>query len=171
MKILRNVTIEKLREYRQSYGNKELVNYPFVLVFEKNISLLDKYGNHVRTMIIGTKLLISFSGSEISERSFKILTNKAKKEAFKLSEIAVIEQKKKIEATLEIVAKQKADLYYFFQNNPEKIDKFKKAIESMSSSKWRNKLRMLAAKYINNEKFDGMELSAVDIREVVYTFN
>ena len=76
MKILANATITKLREYSQSYGSEETLNIPFIKVYEKEIQLFNELGNITRKMRIGTKVLKSFNGHEITERTFNMRTKK-----------------------------------------------------------------------------------------------
>ena len=74
MKILSNATITKLREYSRSYGSEETIEVSFIIEFENEIQLFSSFGLHQRTMRKGTKLLKSFSGIEITERTFKSRT-------------------------------------------------------------------------------------------------
>ena len=76
MKILANATVTKLREYSKSYGSEETKKVDFIKEFDKEIKLFNSFGAHLRTMRKGTKLLKSFSGVEISERTFKGRTKK-----------------------------------------------------------------------------------------------
>lgn len=76
MKILSNATITKLREYSQSYSSEETIEVSFIKEFENEIKLFNSFGAHLRTMRKGTKLLKSFSGVEITERTFKSRTKK-----------------------------------------------------------------------------------------------
>ena len=76
MKILANATVTKLRECLQSYGAPETIGFSFIKEFDKEIQLFNSFGAHLRTMRKGTKLLKSFSGVEITERTFKSRTKK-----------------------------------------------------------------------------------------------
>ena len=76
MKILANATITKLRENKKSYGAPETIEVSFIKEFENEIQLFNYLGAHIRTMRNGTKLLKSFSGVEITERTFKSRTKK-----------------------------------------------------------------------------------------------
>ena len=76
MKILANAAVTKLREYSQSYGSPETIEVSFIKEFDNEIQLFNSFGAHIRTMRKGTKLLKSFSGVEISERTFKSRTKK-----------------------------------------------------------------------------------------------
>ena len=76
MKILANATITKLRENKKSYGLEETKKVDFIKEFENEIQLFNYLGAHIRTMRKGTKLLKSFSGVEITERTFKSRTKK-----------------------------------------------------------------------------------------------
>ena len=75
-KYLANATITKLREYSKSYGSEETKKLDFIKEFDNEIQLFNYFGAHLRTMRKGTKLLKSFSGVEISERTFKSRTKK-----------------------------------------------------------------------------------------------
>ena len=74
MKILSNATVTKLREYSKSYGAPETIEISFIKEFDNEIQLFNYLGAHLRTMRKGTKLLKSFSGVEITERTFKSRT-------------------------------------------------------------------------------------------------
>ena len=76
MKILADATITKLREYSKSYGSEETKKLDFIKEFDNEIQLFNYFGAHLRTMRKGTKLLKSFSGVEITERTFKSRTKK-----------------------------------------------------------------------------------------------
>ena len=76
MKILANATVTKLRENKKSYGSEETKKADFIKEFENEIQLFNSFGAHLRTMRKGTKVLKSFSGVEISERTFKSRTKK-----------------------------------------------------------------------------------------------
>ena len=76
MKILANATITKLKEYSRSYGSEETIEVSFIKEFENEIQLFNSIGRHQRTMRKATKLLKSFSGDEITERTFKSRTKK-----------------------------------------------------------------------------------------------
>lgn len=76
MKILSNATITKLRENKKSYGLEETKKVDFIKEFDNEIQLFNSFGSHLRTFRKGTKLLKSFSGVEITERSYKIRTKK-----------------------------------------------------------------------------------------------
>ena len=76
MKILANATNIKLREYSKSYGAPEIIEVSFIKEFDKEIQLFNSFGAHIRTMRKWTKLLKSFSGVEITERTYKMRTKK-----------------------------------------------------------------------------------------------
>lgn len=77
MKILMNATVTKLKEYSRSYGVAEEIFYPFLRENEKSIECLNDLGNHCRSFKKNTKLLISFTGKEITERAFRMRCKKA----------------------------------------------------------------------------------------------
>ncbi len=76
MKILANAIITKLRENKKSYGAPETIEVSFIKEFDNEIQLFNYFGAHQRTMRKGTKLLKSFFGVEITERTFKSRTKK-----------------------------------------------------------------------------------------------
>ena len=76
MKTLANATVTKLREYSRSYGSEETKKVDFIKEFDNEIQLFNYLGAHLRTMRKGTKLLKSFSGVEITERTFNSRTKK-----------------------------------------------------------------------------------------------
>ena len=80
MKVLSNCTLTKLREYSQSYGAAETIDIPYIKEYENEIVLLNQYGEKIRTLKKGTKLLISYTGEEITDRQLVVRSNKAKKE-------------------------------------------------------------------------------------------
>lgn len=169
-KILANCQLTKLKEYSQSYGGPETIDYSFIKEFNNEIRCFWSDGSHIRTFKKGTKLLISFKGTEISEKAFKIRVNKAIKanearqtENARLNEIN-INRIKAIEAI------QLAKWNEFLTNNPEKIQKYKDKQTALPSSKWRNLLRLKFSKHCNNDTFDGMEVSAAQLRDVLYSF-
>ena len=71
MKILSNATVTKLRENKKSYGAPEMIEVSFIKEFDNEIQLFNSFGSHQRTLRKGTKLLKSFSGNKITERTFK----------------------------------------------------------------------------------------------------
>ena len=77
--IYANCELKKLREYSKAYGSAETIRVPFIRANEKTIDLLNVCGNITRTMRKGTKVLINYHGTAISERAFKLRINKAKK--------------------------------------------------------------------------------------------
>ena len=104
--IYKNCEVVKLREYSKSYGSRETIKVSFIKEFNNEIWLLNNEGQHIRTLRKHTKLLISYSGILITERSFKILRGKNKKEnAAKRLEFLKIEEEKK---QAEILALQPA---------------------------------------------------------------
>lgn len=54
--------------------------------------------------------------------------------------------------------------------NKERATRYLSKVQAMSSHKWRNWLRMKAAKHINDGKFDGMVLSAPELLSIVNDF-
>lgn len=168
MKVLFNCSIAKLREYRQAYGTPETISASFIKEFHNEIWLLNECGEHVRTMRKGTKLLISFSGIEITERQFLGRTKKAieKRTAKK---IATIEENKIAQQERQTIAAQQAAKWIeFLEANPESKAKYILKCKTMPSSKWRNYLRMKAAKHINNECFSTLEISAPELAEILH---
>lgn len=170
IKIFKNCKIQKLREYAQSYGNIETILIPFIKEFSNEIHLLDDEGKHTRTMRKGTKLLKGFSGVEISERSFKILTGKNKR----ANDIIKAERKAVQEAENEIFRKQNFEdlenLRKEFATDSKFLEKIKYRIENYSSKHWRNWVRMKVCQRIANENFSAFTLSASQIRDIANEF-
>ena len=77
--ILSNAKVAKLNEYRLSYGQPQTIEVPFVKVFVNEIHLINEVGTVIRVMKRGTKVLKSFTGTEISEKAFKTRINESKK--------------------------------------------------------------------------------------------
>jgi hypothetical protein len=77
LNIYANGSVSKLKEYSQSYGN-EVVEFEGCYIFEyqNEIKIFDLFGRLLRTMKKGTKVLKSFTGTLISERTFKMRTKK-----------------------------------------------------------------------------------------------
>lgn len=169
MKTLANATVTKLKEYSQSYGQPETIKVPFINVLANEIHLLNEFGKVTRIMRKGTKLLIDYNGTEISERAFKIRTNKASLVAKEAAAIAEKEQEQRAAANQIITEKQLSDWIEFIKANPDKVAQLKEKISTMPSSKWRNLLRMKAAKYINLGKFDTLMLSAPQLKSTIYS--
>jgi hypothetical protein len=153
MKVLSNCTVTKLREYSQS----------FIREYEKEICLVNDYGHVIRTMKKGTKVLIHFAGEEITERQFNTRVNKANR-------LKDIERNKENESLAErnrIADRQLALWVSFIDSNPDKKERYLAKCNTMPSSKWRNYLRMKAARHINNESFAGLEVSAPDLKSAL----
>ena len=168
MKVLSNCTVTKLREYSKSYGTKETLNFAYIKEFDKEIWLLNECGEHIRTLRKNTKLLLSFEGKEITLRQ---LNTRCKKAVFSRS-IAINERlakQKEIEGIFNAENKRQLILWgKFINENPESKAKYIQKIQEKSSSKWRNYLRMKAAKHINNEEFKGMVLSPSQLKDILY---
>ena len=168
MKVLKNCTLIKLREYSSSDGSRETICIPYIKEYENEIMLFNSLGNCTRTMKKGTKLLISFSGKEIKEEIFLKNTKKAIKlhleECKKERERA--EQKQR--EINNIAEKQGEKWNEFLKANPSSAEKYKTKVNILPSSKWRNYLRMKAAKNINAEKFEGLEISAPKLKAILF---
>ena len=160
MKVLTNCTVKKLREYAQSYGAPEIISVPYINELDKEIWLLNECGEHTRTLRKNTKLLISFSGKEITLRQ---LTGKAKKSTLLRSEKRqqYLSDQKVKQDERNVIADNQAQMWVkFLSDNPQSKAKYIEKVNTLSSSKWRNYLRMKAAKHINNGEFNGLEISA-----------
>lgn len=168
MKVLSNCSLTKLREYRQSYGSQETLNVPYIKEFANEIWLCNECGEHTRTMKKGTKLLISFIGKEITQRQLIVRANKAilQRTNKRLAYMAANEIAQK-ERQL-IADAQAAKWTDFLANNPESKAKYIAKCETMSSGKWRNYLRLKAAKHINGESFQHLEISAPQLKAALY---
>lgn len=152
MKVLSNCTVTKLREYSQSYGSPKTLNVPYIKEFANEIWLLNDCGEHTRTMRKGTKVLISFKGTEITERQLKTRANKAIAERTS-QRLKAIEEQRQQES---IAAEQLTKWKMFLQANPDKKDYFKEKGKAMPSKKFENYLTMKFAKNCNNEIFAGI---------------
>jgi len=169
MKIYAFAQVEKLREYRKSYGSPEVIEVFYIIENENSIELLNERGSIIRTMRKGTKVLINWSGKEITERTLKGRTKKATKDfETRRAESMEIQRKERSER-LEAENKQAEMLRNYFNLFPSKLEKFKRTIEVMSSKKWRAKVKLLAVRGINDEKFEGFLLSPSRIKEIVYS--
>lgn len=139
-RILANCKIVKLREYSKSYGAPETIEVPFLLVFEKEIHLKKETGITYRVMRKGTRLLQSFTGTEISEKAFKLRTNKAKKleeiENQKRDEAQRIADENRILNQNQI----KSEIAYYFTD--EKIEEIKEKLSHKNSKQTKNYLKM-----------------------------
>lgn len=166
MKILSNCELSKLKEYAKSYGNTEVLNIPFIHEYENTIICYNKTGKHLRTFKKGTKLLVSFKGKEISQRSYKMRINKAikaenieaKEKLEKVFLIETISQKKHLE--------QSEALKNIFINDSLFLSKIKNMISELSSQKWRKKVKLKVCQKIANEKFNKLFLTPTDIRNI-----
>jgi phosphorylcholine metabolism protein LicD len=174
MKILANASVTKLRELSKAYGAPETIQVSFIKEFDKEIWLCNSFGNHIRTLKKGTKLLISFFGIEISQRALNLRVKKA----VKFNEINRLEREAKDEVyqkARNIIAKNQLSKWVeLLKSDRTRIDRYKSKIENSSSnasrsSNWRNWLRMKAAKHINDGKFEGLEVSVPELRESVYS--
>lgn len=169
LSIFSNATIVKLKEYRKSYGSPESIVYPYIKEFNNEIHLFNSSGNHLRTLRKGTKLLISYTGTLITERAFKLRVNKA----IALKDLKNFKSKSRgytsILRRFEFSARQAELWTNFLIENPEKVIKYKSKVASMPSSKWRNLLRLKAAKHFNGGQFTGLEISANELLDILNT--
>lgn len=167
MKILTKTSVTKRVEYSQSYGGAETIECAFIKEFDKEIQMVSQTGNHIRTFKKGTKLLISFKGVEITERQFSLRVKKAKKVA---ESSALIQNKINSDKLAERNAAAAMQLGAWKQlliENPDKAAKYISKMANMASSKWRNLLRLKAAKHVNNGPFEGLEVTASELRDVL----
>jgi len=117
-RILKNVAVYKLREYRKRYGAPETVNCAYGIDNEKSLTVLDRLGNEVRTFKKGTKLLLGFTCEKtISQNYFKAQIRQAKSEheqILKESErLRKIEQEaftERVAGAIEIVDANRSDI-------------------------------------------------------------
>ena len=165
MKTLANATVTKLREYSQSYGAPETIEVSFIKEFDKEIQLFDSLGRHQRTMKKGTKLLISFTGKEITERTFKARTNKAMKAHKERIEVERLKDEAKYAENQKLASEQLISWSEFLKNNPEKVAKYSVKINQMNHSKMRNYLKMKFAKHCNNENFQNIAVNGGQLRD------
>lgn len=167
MKILANVTVKKLKEYSRSYGKPQEVHYPFAKVLPKEIRLYTERGTHLRTLRIGTKLLIDFSGTPISERTFNMRIKKAADLWKKESESRQKNYSEICKAEYETAIAQAELWEKFLRDNPEKVLKYAGKIEHMNTRKGEDYLKLKVAKHINDGKFKGLTVSAGDLRSIL----
>lgn len=165
--ILSNCSVIKLREYSQSYGQPETIKVPYIKVYDKEIILLTESGSHYRTMRKGTKLLVDYSGIQITERAFKMRTNKVKKANEAKAKLQAEQDRLKKEANNRAANKFIYLWENMLQENPERCKRYlaetkTRPSNSSRSGNWRNWLRMKAAKHINNGHFD-LPVSAPDL--------
>lgn len=171
MKILKNATVTKLKEYSRSYGPAHTINVDFIIEYENQIILLTKTGAAYRSLKKGTKLLISFTGTEITERAFKMAC-KNMASAIKMANLRAEEERIKQEYRNDVADKQLKQWIEFLKANPDKIEKYKNKVaaspsNSSRSGNWRNWLRMKAAKHINSGQFNGLEVSAPELMDTL----
>lgn len=167
--ILANAQVTKLREYSKSYGAPETIEVSFIKVFEKEIQLYNSIGMHIRTMRKETKLLISFTGTSVTEEQFSNEVEANRKAWDEKREAKRIEDEKKFAAAKKICAEQLEAWKNFLIANPEKISKYVSAVKEKSSKKWRPWLRMKAANKVNNGKFEGFMPSPAELKDVLYS--
>ena len=168
-RVLANVEITKLREYSQSYGSKETIIVPFVKEYEKEIVIINQFGDYIRSMKKGTKLLIGFKGTEISERAFKMRTKKATDERNFEREIAKIEQEIMYIANGFLRQDQERDFVKVLKANPELAEKIKTRIDTTPSKNWRNWVKLQAVKALDLKTFDELRLDPRGIKELTYS--
>jgi hypothetical protein len=168
MKVLSNCSVTKLKEYGQSYGSPEITPVPYIKEFEKEIWLCNDCGEHYRTMKKGTKLLISYSGKEITQRQLKGRTNKAVLKRSADRQVYLAAEELKQQERQAIAAVQLQMWVKFLSENPESKEKYISKVNTMPSSKWRNYLKLKAARHINSESFHGLEISAPQLKEALF---
>lgn len=166
--IYANATVTKLKENSMSYGKPETVNYAFVISSEKEINCYSAEGNHLRTFRKGTKLLINYTGTIITRRAYDMRVKKNAILAKKAQLEREAKQAEEMAIRQEIAKNQLSAWVKFLSENPEKRAKYIGKVNSMPSSKWRNLLKMKAAKYINNESFEGLEVSAPELKSALF---
>lgn len=168
MKIFANAQVNKLKEYSRSYGGPETLEAAFVFEFENEIQLLDGLGRHTRTFRKGTRLLIGFTGTEITERAFKGRVKRAVKAQAEELEARRIEAEVKLKQLNATIKEQSERLQGIFDSNTEFRSRIKDRIRNYSSKNWRNWVVMKVAQKLNDEKFNGLELSSAKIREIAF---
>ena len=70
MKHYSNIEVIKLKEYSQSYGGRETINYAYGIDTGNQWYFYSENGLHSRTMRKGTKVLIDVQGDAMSEEAF-----------------------------------------------------------------------------------------------------
>lgn len=168
-RIFAKAQVTKLKEYSRSYGNPETIEVAYIIEKDSEIELLNERGQHLRTMKIGTKLLIGYNGTEITERSFKIRTNKSKRKfAEKLEQIKK-EEAINNEKIAELIKTQSEKLKKIFIESPKFHEKIKNRITNYSGKNWRNWVKMKVVAKINDGEFNNFELTASKIREIAFS--
>jgi hypothetical protein len=161
--ILSNASVTKLKENSRSYGGPETIEAAYLLVTEKDITLIHERGFVGQTLRRGTKKLISFGGTEITKQQFDQQIKSAKKDWADKQEAQRIENEEN-----KAIAKAKGEQQLkqweqFLTANPEKAAKYRAKCEGMNSSKKKSYVMMKAAEKINNESFSGLFVSAGEL--------
>ena len=122
-------------------------------------------------MRTGTKLLVSYSGNEITERAFKQRTNKAAKikEANRLIQ-QEIERAIKEEMEKKL-AEQEAILKSTFEADKEFLAKIQDRINNHSGKDWRGWIKMKVCAKVFGGKFENMKLPSTSIRDIAFSIN
>lgn len=169
MKFYKNAEIEKLTEYSRSYGPKEVLKVPLMIETENQISIYGDNGELFRVFRKGTKLLQSFKGREINQKTFQKHVKRLKAEAKARQE----QQNAIYAAQQEIVNKtiqRQAEIWEkFLKENPDKAIQYRGKINGSSSKVWRNWIKMKFVSKCNNNTFAGAEITPPRLKEVLFS--
>ena len=169
MNYLANCEVIKLREYSRSYGAPETVKYPLIVENEKTIDCYNEHGV-LRTFRKGTKLLESFTGKPITERTFRMRIKKINKKESELIEKLRDEYAQRVQIRKEETNKQAAELNNFYKINPGKAEKIIEYVDTLSSKKWRRVVKLRVCRWIAGDKFKNLKLSPAEIRDITINF-
>lgn len=168
---LADCEVIKLKEYSMSYGGAEAIRVPFIRDYGNEIMLMNEEGKPIRIMRTGTKLLVSYSGNEITERAFKQRTNKAAKikEANRLIQQ---ERERAIKEEMEKkLAEQEAILKSTFEADKEFLAKIQDRINNHSGKNWRGWIKMKVCAKVFGGKYENMILPSTSIRDIAFSIN
>lgn len=168
-KILANCTVTKLKELSKSYGKPEEIKVPYIFEHSDKIELTNVCGYNIRTMKKGTKLLISYTGTEISKRAFKIRTNKAAKELEERNKQRQAEQQAEMEANELLKQEQAEILRNEFLKNTAFLNQITHRIETESNKHWRGWVKMKVCGKLFDGQFNKMVLTPTIIRDVAFS--
>ena len=168
-RILANCTVTKLKELSKSYGKPEEIKVPFIFEYADKIEIMNVCGCNIRTLKKGTKLLISYTGTEISEKAYNLRINKASKELAERNrerEAAQQAQQGQIEA---LKQGQTEILRNEFLKNTDFLNQITHRIETESNKHWRGWVKMKVCAKLFDGQFNKMALTPTIIRDVAFS--
>ena len=168
-RILANCTVTKLKELSKSYGKPEEIKVPFIFEYADKIELMNVCGYNIRTMKKGTKLLKSFTGTEITERAYNLRINKAAKElAERNKERQAIQQAQQAE-NKRLIQGQTEILRTEFSKDTDFLNQIVNRIETESNKNWRGWVKMKVCAKLFDGQFNKMALTPTIIRDVAFS--